>query len=215
MEAIPWIEDEDALLKEKLAGIVVTDAKAPGGRGVKVWYRYPEQEERDIVYPFITIDMIGVREALDRAHRGGQIRPSLTGYRPPEYVGAPEGRVHVTEWPVAMDLDYQLTTYARNIQHDRQIMRQLWALFPGRYGSLGGNAAPYVRPFSAQVTSMVPGDRLDEFGKRQFRKIFSLRVFSELWATPVNEVGELTNIDIELPVDVGAGDWFSEINCHE
>ena len=212
---MPWIEEEEQLLKEKLQGLTVTDGRAPGGRGVKVWFRYPEQEERDIEYPFITIDLIGVGEALDRAQRGGQMRPSVVAYRPPEYEGPPAGRTHVTEWPVAMNLDYQVTTYARNIQHDRQLLRQMWSLFPGRYGSLGGQATPYVRPFSAQVMNMIPGDRLDEFGKRQFRKIFSLRVFSELWASPVKDRPEITTIDIDIPIDVLPGDWYTDINCYE
>ena len=212
---MPWIDEEDDLLKSKLSGVVVTDARHPGGQGVKVWYRHPEQELREQTYPFMVIDLYNVAEALDRAHRGGQIRPTVTGYRPPEYTGASSGRIHVTEWPVAMNLDYQVTTYARNIQHDRQMMRAVWTLFPGRYGSLGGNAAPYVRPFSAQLVNMIPGDRLDEFGKRQFRKIFNLRVFSELWATPIKDVHQLEEIELIFPIDVGVGDWFSGINCHE
>jgi len=212
---MPWIEDEDRLLKDKLAGLMVTDAKAPGGRGVKVWYRFPEQELREQDYPFITIDLLGVGEALDRAHRGGQMRPTVEGYRPPEYVGAPEGRVHVSDWPVSMNLTYQITTYARHIQHDRQLLRQIWALFPGRYGSLGGNAAPYVRPFSAQLLNMTPGHRLDEFGKRQFRNIFTLQVFSELWASEIKSRPLVTEIEITLPIDVAPGDWFSNIDCYE
>jgi hypothetical protein len=212
---MPWIDEEDDLLKTKLQGFVVTDARAPGGRGVKVWYRHPEMELREQDYPFMVIDLIGVGEALDRAQRGGQMRPTVTGYRPPEYTGTTEGRIHVTEWPVAMDLSYQVTTYARNIQHDRQMMRAFWTQFPGRYGSLGGKASPYVRPFSAQMMGMVPGDRLDEFGKRQFRKMFTLKVFSELWASPIHDVHQLENIDLLFPVDTGVGDWFSWLNCHE
>jgi hypothetical protein len=175
---VPWIEEEDDLLKSKLSGMEVTDARSPDGRPVKVWYRHPEMELREQDYPFMVIDLYNVSEALERAQRGGQMRPTVTSYRPPEYTEPTAGRIHVSEWPVAMNLDYQVTTYARNIQHDRQMMRNVWTQFPGRYGSLGGNASPYVRPFSAQLTNMVPGDRLDEFGKRQFRKIFSLRVFS-------------------------------------
>lgn len=223
---MPWIEEEEALLKEKLTGLVVTDGRKPGGRPVRTWFRWPEMEQRDIQrdpaatmeaqYPFITIDLINVGEALDRAQRGGQMRPTVEGYRPPGTLpSATPGRIHVTEWPVAMNLDYQITTHARNIQHDRQMMRQLWALFPGRYGSLGGNAAPYVRPFSAQLLNMTPGDRIDEFGKRQFRKIFSLRIFSELWASPIVERTEVTDIEINLPIDIPPGEWFSDINCYE
>lgn len=213
---MPWIDEEDDLLKSKLSGFVVTDAKHPAGQPVRVWYRHPEMELRDQEYPFMVIDLIGVGEALDRAQRGGQMRPTVQGYRPPDMAAdAAPGRILITEWPVAMNLTYQVTSYARNNQHDRQIMRQFWATFPGRYGSLGGQASPYIRPFSAQLLQMTPGDRLDEFGKRQFRKIFQLRVFSELWAAPIRDVHQLETIDFVFPIDVGLGDWFSEINCHE
>ncbi|HET7110298.1 MAG TPA: hypothetical protein VFI41_05465 [Gemmatimonadales bacterium] len=219
---MPWIEDEETLLKEKLSHFTVTDQKAPTGRSVGVWFRFPEMEltpdrERRLegMYPFVTIDLINISEALDRAHRGGQMRPTVDGYKPPDYVGPPEGRRHVTDWPIAMNLDYQLTTWTRNIQHDRQIVRQFWTLFPGRYGYLGGNASPYVRPFSAQLLSGTPAHRIDEFGKRQFRNIFSLRVFSELWASQIKEVGELTEFEIEIPINVAPGEWFSDISCFE
>lgn len=214
---MPWIEEEEYLLKDKLGGFVVTDASSPvGGRPVKVWFRYPEMEERDITYPFLTIDLINISEALDRSQRGGQQRPTVQGYRPPDMATvAAAGKTLVTEWPVAMNLDYQVTTWARNIQHDRQLLRTMWAKFPGRYGSLGGNDIPYVRPFSAQLMSMVPGDRLDEFGKRQFRKLFTLRIFSELWASEIKEITNVTGIDIIIPVDPGTGDWFNHITCYE
>lgn len=219
---MPWIEEEDQLLKEKLSHFVVTDAKAPAGRPVKVWYRYPELEQRDVqrsevwesLYPFVTIDLIDVAEALDRAERGGQVRPTVQAYRPPDWnsVAAP-GRVHVSEWPVAMNIDYQITTWARNIQHDRQLMRQVWALFPGRYGYIGGKETPYVRPITAQLMNMTPGDRIDEFGKRQFRKMYSLRVFSELWASPICDVGEVTELDFSFRLDAPSDEWFTKLDC--
>lgn len=211
-----WIDDEDNLVKAKLAGMSVTDSSAPvGGREAKVWFRFPEQELREADYPFLTIDLINISEAADRAQRGGQMRPTVTGYRPPGFAVSGPGRIAVTEWPVAMNLDYQVTTWARTQQHDRALLQQVWAKFPGRYGSVGGNAAPYVRPISAQLMGMVVGDRLDEYGKRLFKKIFTLRVFSELWASEVKEITGVTGIEISLPVDISPGDWLSDINCYE
>jgi hypothetical protein len=211
----PWIEEEEDLLKEKLGGLTVSDSKAPA-RPVKVWFRFPEMELSQVVYPFVTIDLIGIAEATERAHRGGQQRPTVQGYRPPDMVAGPAaGKTFVTEWPTAMNLDYQVTTWARNAQHDRQLLRQLWAKFPGRYGTLGGKDVPYVRPFSCQLMNMTPGHRIDEFGKRQFRNIFTLRVASELWASEIREITQLTEIEIDLPIDIAPGDWFNDITCYE
>lgn len=213
---MPWIEEEEILFKAKLSGFTVTDAVDPSGKTVKVWFRYPQMEIQDADYPFLTIDLIGVSEALDRAQRGGQMRPTVTGYRPPDMATDPDtGKTFVTEWPMAMDLSYQVTTWARNQKHDRELIRQIWATFPGRYGSLGGNASPYVRPFSAQLLSMTPGDRIDEFGKRLFRKMFTLKIFSELWASEVKQITDVTSIDITMPINVSGDDWFSNITCFE
>lgn len=165
------------------------------------------------MYPFITIDLVNISEALDRAHRGGTMRPTVTGYRPPDMAqDAVEGRTFVTDWPMAMNLDYQITTWSRFNSHDRQILRSIWERFPGRYGSLGGNASPRVRPFSAQLLSMVPGDRQDESGKRQFRKIFTLRIFSELWISELREITNVTTLDISMVLDKFG---ISNIDCYE
>lgn len=221
---MPWLEEEDQLLKEALGSFIVTDARAPAGRPVRAWYRWPEPEmrgqadvksKRELAYPFITVDLIDISEALDRAHRGGSVRPTVNGYRPPEFTGPPAKRIAVTDWPVAMDLVYQVQTWTRSIQHDRQLVGQMWARFPGRYGSLGGNASPYVRPFSCQLLEFTPADGYDEHSKRRFRKIFTLKVFSELWATPIKTVRQLEKIGINLAVDVGLDGWFSEITCYE
>jgi hypothetical protein len=45
--------------------------------------------------------------------------------------------------------------------------------------------------------------------------MFTLKVFSELWASPIKDVHQLETIELIFPVDVGLGDWFSSINCHE
>lgn len=216
MSPTPWIEEEETLLKTKLSDMVVHDQKAPTGRAVGVWFRFPEPELQEAHYPFVTIDLLNISEALDRAQRGGQVRPTVNGYRPPDMTAGPApGKTFVSEWPVAMNLTYQLTTWSRFNSQDREIVRQIWAKFPGRYGSLGGNAAPYVRPFSAQLLSMVPGDRQDEFGKRQFRKIFTLQVFSELWVSDPKEVTEITTLGLDLAIDGNPSNWFSDINCYE
>jgi len=215
-----WGLEEDEMLKAKLAGITVTDQRADPdtGRPVKVWFRFPEAELREVTYPFITIDLIGISEALDRAHRGGQVRPTVASYHPPddEFTDPAPGRVLVTEWPIAMNLDYQVTTWARNIHHDRAMTGQLWVKFPGRYGSIGGSVTPFVRARSCQLLGWTPGDRIDDAGKRLFRKMYTIRVFSELWAAQIRDVVQISTIDISVPSLFGSEDnWGSVINCME
>jgi hypothetical protein len=214
---VAWLLEEDALLKEKLQGIIVRDARADptAGRPVKVWFRFPEPEIREVEYPFVTIDLINISEALDRAHRGAHA-PPVTQYVPPDELPEPvTGKVLVTEYPIAMNIDYQVTTWARNIHHDRQMTQQLWVMFPGRYGSIGGNADPYVRPRSCQLIGFAIGDRLDEFQKRLFRKMYTVRVFSELWASQIKQITQVTTISIDMPSLFGDEPWITVLDCHE
>lgn len=212
---MPWVNEEDELVKLKLQGMIVTDQKMPGGRPVKVWFRQPEGEIRQVEWPYVTIDLLSIAEGLDRAHRGGQARPTTTTYGPEGLQEAASGKTLVTEWPVAMDFFYQVTTWTRSAQHDRQLSRQMWAKFPGRYGSVGGQATPYVRPRSCQLLGWTQADRIDEFGKRLFSKAYTLKVFSELWTSDIVEVTQITDVDIDITIDVPDGSWFSDISCHE
>jgi hypothetical protein len=214
--AVTWLLEEDTLLKDKVSGMTVSDQREDP-RPVPVWYRFPEQELRDVTYPFVTIDLIGISEALDRAHRGGRMRPDEQQFLPAGELPAPEaGRVPVTEWPIAMDLSYQVTTWTRNVHHDRDLTRQMWVRFPGRYGSIGGSVSPYVRARSCQLMGYMPGDRIDDFGKRLFRKMYTIKVFSELWASQIRNITLVTTITIDVPSLFGneAG-WLNVIGCNE
>ena len=108
---MPIIVNEDKALKLSLAGITVADAGNPT-RPVGVWFGQPDAELREQVYPYITIDFIGYSEDPTRAMRG---MTQLTYF--PE--GANTSEQYVTEYPIPVNLDYQITTFARQPRHDR------------------------------------------------------------------------------------------------
>lgn len=209
-----WIEEEDLALKQKLSTMVVTDASAPAGRPVKIWYRMPEMEERQVVYPFVTLELFDVSEALDRAHRGGRLQPTQTGFGPSDLAPPDPNHTWVTEWPVAMNLDYQVSTYARSNLHDRQMLGQMWTTLPGRYGHIGGDSTH--RPRTAQLLSFSTADRIDEFGKRLFRKIFHVRVFSEIYNVTPKQITQVQQILLTTPVLFGnESNWITQLLCYE
>ena len=85
------------------------------------------------MYPYITIDLVGVSEEVDRTHRGSLTIPTDSMYTPE---GATEGQI--TSFPIPVQLNYQVSTWARQPRHDRQIIAQLFSYgrLPLRFGQL-------------------------------------------------------------------------------
>ena len=183
-----FILDEDDALKAQLRGLKVVDEKN-ANRPVAVFYGQPDPEIRQQSYPYITIDLVDVSEAPERAMRGWIDLPY-----------APEGSDNTKSWsgeyPIPINLDYQITTYARQPRHDRQIIAQLMngPLAP-RFASLPVAADGSIRRldflgFAKRDTT--------ENGKRLFVNVFNVRVSSELIPGEVYELNPVTNVDLFL-----------------
>lgn len=164
-----FILDEDRALRNLLTGITVGDQKE-GQRRVNVWFGQPDLEIRTQSYPFITVDLIDVSEAKDRAHRGRSA---------PEYdrpAGADPGTWDM-DFPIPVNLDYQVTTWARQPRHDRQILSALLGTkIPLRFGTLCPDDGTVRR---LDVLDVVKRDT-GEASKRLFRNVITVRVSSEL-----------------------------------
>lgn len=185
-----WLINEDEAMKSLLTGITVTDQNAT--RKVKVWFRYPEAEERELTYPFITIDMIDINEAEDLAHRG-RIEP---GYLPEGYAAPPVGHDYKTEFPVPVTLVYQVTSHTRSAWHDRQLTTALHNIFPFRFGSLFVPADNTVR--TMQLAEFMPADRIDANSKRVFIKAYTVTVASEIFPSALLAVPYPSSVVINV-----------------
>jgi hypothetical protein len=167
-----FLLSEDEAMKSWLTGMTVSDS-SDSARPVKVWFRLPEQEQRDVTYPFVSIDLIDINEALDRNHRG-RLRVDQMGYIPE---GLTAGLNYQTiDYPIPFDLDYQVTTFSRSARHDRALQTQVWKRFLGRFGVIPVEDTAR----EAQLLGAATGDQVDQYGKRLFTKIYSIRVVSEL-----------------------------------
>ena len=171
--------DEERALRNLLLGITVDDQKndeqAGNGRRVGVWYGQPDVEIRNQSFPFITIDFIDISEAKERAHRG----MSSPVYDRPE--GA--GEEWQTDFPIPLNLDYQITTWARQPRHDRQIMAGLLNnRIPLRFGVLTPDDGTVRR---LDVLDVSKRDTTEN-GKRLFKNAITVRVSSEM--PPANTV---------------------------
>jgi hypothetical protein len=190
---MPFILNEDKALKTALSGITVSDSGNPA-RPVGVWFGQPDPEIRQQSYPYITIDLINVGVAQEREHRGYVKLNYL-----PEGVSVDEDEEYMLEMPIPVNLDYQITTYARQPRHDRQLMYELTLShrLPFRFGGLIVTEDNTMRRLD--VLGFTKRDTTEQ-NKRLFRNVYTVRISSELLVhelAQVYQVTEVPNITLE------------------
>lgn len=179
-----FLINEDAALKTLLQGITVSDA-GNAARPVPVYYGQPDKEIRAQTYPYITLDLVGLKEDPTRAHSG---YVSMT-YEPEGVSLATynDRILNGTQFPIAVDLLYQIATFARQPRHDRQMIATLVSQgrLPIRFGQLHIPEDNTMRRldmlgFSKRDTT--------ESGKRLFSNIYNIRISAELFPNQIDQV---------------------------
>ena len=195
-----FILSEDKALRERLQGMTVTDQKADGTdtpRPVAVWFGQPDQEIRAQTYPYITIDLVGVNRDPQREMR--------TDYRAPEYLqpaDLAEGEAYLVSEIIPINLDYQITTYARHPRHDRAMLAQLMGVkLPIRFGSLDIDDNTVRR---LDVLDVSKRDSVEQ-AKRLFVNAFTVRVSSEIPLGTLQQLHEVVQVNLDTPAPERAG----------
>lgn len=167
---MPYIINEDEALKKLLQGITVSDSGNPA-RPVGVFYGQPDKEIRDQAYPYITIELVGIAEDRERAHRGYIELP----YHPE---GTNPDIPYATQYPIPVALSYQVTTFSRQPRHDRQLINALFSpsRLPLRFGLLEIPADGTVRRLD--VLGFVKRDTTEQ-EKRLFSNVYNIQISSE------------------------------------
>jgi hypothetical protein len=198
-----FLLEEDEALRNLLKDMVVTDQKSVTEDGpqrkVGVWFGQPDQEIRNQSYPYITIDMIDIAEAFDRAHRG---RVSPTYYADPDTMTTGvnwDSDLHAKDmdYPIPVNLDYQITTYARQPRHDRQILAQLlYTKIPLRFAVL--NVGPDTQFGTVRRLDVLDISKRDitEQGKRLFVNAITVRISSEIAPTTFNKLYKVQELNV-------------------
>ena len=178
---MPIIINEDKALKTLLTGITVSDSGNPE-RPVGVWFGQPDIEIRNQVFPYITIDFLGYAEDTTRAHRGIIDMP----YRPEGFEDSSEDG-YITEYPIPVNLDYQITTWARQPRHDRQIMAEMLSghRLPLRYGLIIVPEDDTVRRLD--FLGHAKRDSIDGNQKRLFSNVYTVRISAEVLTTVLEQ----------------------------
>lgn len=177
-----FILSEDKALRDMLKGIVVSD-NANATRPVEVWFGQPDMEIRNQSYPFITIDLIDLSEATERLMSGARVTPWY-------YEDVMDIPPVADDWdmpyPIPMNLDYQVTSFARQPRHDRQILAQvIGQRLPMRFGSLEvverevSSDEFDVTIRRLDVLDVAKRDTV-ESGKRLFMNVWTVRISSEV-----------------------------------
>lgn len=198
-----FLLDEDEALRNLLKDMYVTDQKSVTEDGpqrkVGVWFGQPDQEIRSQSYPYITIDMIDIAEAFDRAHRG-RVTPAY--YADPDTIGTNtpwDSDLHGKDmdYPIPVNIDYQITTYARQPRHDRQILAQLlYTKIPLRFAVLdAGPNTLYGTTRRLDVLDISKRD-ITEQGKRLFVNAFTVRVSSEIAPSTFNKFYKVQELNV-------------------
>lgn len=192
-----FLLSEDEALRKYLQGITVNDQRAAGDdvpRQVGVWFGQPDQELRNQSYPYITIDMIDIQRDAAREMRG-RITGTVEQFG---YLGPTEESDlgWDVELPIPVNIDYQITTYARQPRHDRELLAQLlYTKLTLRFAQLELNDNTVRR---LEVLDVAKRDSVEQ-GKRLFINAMTVRVTSEIAQAAYREYYKVDNIDIPEP----------------
>jgi hypothetical protein len=201
----PLFLAEDEALRDLLKGMTVNDQRSTGegvARPVGVWFGMPDQEVRDQSYPYVTIDVIDIMEARERAMRG-KVAPE---YLAPVLAANKGWEI---DMPIPINIDYQVTTYSRNPRHDRQILTQLlYSKLPFRFGTLQTNDGIVRR---LDVLDVAKRDTIEQ-SKRLFMNAFTVRVSSEIAQAAFKELYKVQEINLSGPGLSTRGDYQAPIS---
>ena len=200
-----FLLSEDEALRNLLLDMVVTDQKSVTEEGpqrkVKVYFGQPDQEIRNQSYPYITIDMVDISEDFSRAMRG-KGKPSYIANPTTGPDGTttydPDTQNWEINWPVPVNIDYQITTYARQPRHDREILAQLlYTRIPLRFAVLEPNDGTVRR---LDVLDIAKRD-IPESGKRLFVNAITVRISSEIAPEVYNKLYKVLTLQVTGTTD--------------
>jgi hypothetical protein len=197
---LTFLLSEDAALRNLLTGMTVTDQKSDATgtatRTVGVWFGQPDEQIRQQEYPYITIDMVDIAEAFERSMRG-KVKPAYYSDPVKAADGTTDYNSDVNNWeidmPIPVNIDYQVTTYARQPRHDREMLAELtFSRLPLRMGAIELDDNTVRR---LDVLDVSKRD-ISEAGKRLFVNAFTVRISSEIAPAYYSALYKALQVDI-------------------
>jgi len=198
---------EDEMMKTHLSGIKVPgrDITSPTTE-VGVWFRWPEGE-RQIRYPFITIDLLQADPAFDLftsdyyPDSAGRYRPSVSPTLP-----SPPGGWGLQDYAarnyLPFRLMYQVAVHSRNALHDRYLQSIFKTdVFPVRPFWIQCPADQVWRRTELTQTAASDLSETTESGtKRIFRKVYTVNVLGEVPQDRIEDSWVYKALRVFIPV---------------
>jgi hypothetical protein len=160
----------------------------------------PDQELRSQSYPYITIDMIDISQDPSREHRGKATKDNAAYLFADETIPTDEDRE--IDYPIPVNIDYQVTTFSRHPRHDREILASLLnARLPMRFGivHLDDNTVRRLDVLGVAKRDLV------EQGRRLFMNAITVRISSEIAQGTLKTLYKVLSVEL----DPTQGDWDS------
>jgi hypothetical protein len=132
---------------------------------------------------------------------------AMRGFIDPEYLkpaNLPGNKGWEIQMPIPINIDYQITTYARQPRHDRQILSELlFTRLPLRFGSLSPEDTTVRR---LDVLDVSKRDTVEQ-AKRLFINAITVRVSSEMPLTQYKELYKVQEINLSGPQPTPRGEF--------
>ena len=193
---------EDDALHRYLENIKVpTKPNGDGATDVKVWFRFPEGE-RQITYPFITINMIDVAPAYELWTSEYVVNP-VGLYRPSVAPTLPEPNTdmgYAIRPYLPFNISYQITVHTRSNLHDRYLASLFFTdIFPPRPFWLGVEADNTWRRCELLDFAQQDIPETTESGtKRIFRKIYTISMLAEVPQDRMPQVWKVLRVFVPI-----------------
>jgi hypothetical protein len=181
---------EDEAMKAKFASLKVPDQSADAlSRRVKVWFGMPSAE-REIIYPFISIDLIDIVFGSDRAHSLERVNvdwwPS-TAQTFDEYATMVDTPLNA-DVPYAAttrfqpyDIFYQVATHCRYAIQDRYLTSQMLSTSYAPLNNLGTLHVPADETQRwLDNVGWQRADYRDTEDKTVWRKVYTIKVSAHM-----------------------------------
>lgn len=184
---MPIIFAEDEALKAQLSGLNVPVTRGSSSTlPVKVRFGLPQDELATLTFPVVIIDHVDISRDPEREHRGMIALP----YTPEGYATwwtttaadyDPVLSPYMTEYPVPLNIDYEVTVLTREKSQLMGIVSQYMAdnRIPPRFGAMRIPQDHTARRIEMLADVNIEADR-DSDNKRIFRAKYALRVPTEI-----------------------------------
>jgi hypothetical protein len=214
-----FILAEESALREYLSGITVPNFT--GGkqqketRTVPVYYRWPTSE-RNIVYPYITIDLLSIDPAYERWQSWTDsfqipaqfVRDDQPGHV--RYGNYYPDQAHDVELSnedsfgfksgpyMPYNMLFQVSVFSRTVHDDRYLASRFFVDFFAQRNFWVATEIDKVW-HRCELQSFVSGDSMEtmEATKRQFRKIFTVRMETEIPSEKLWELRKVRKVNIK------------------